>query len=147
MSHNMRRCKHKKNVPLNARRCCIIFNQRSIDADFLLLWIWFFCRPASSLHKLFPSVLSTYNKVFNAQKSNELTVFGLLFEFGYTCSYCNSATLCPYFYYLSRSLIYCRLHANLQAYRIIDFPLRYERIKTVKRLLWYPNDIRLHENI
>lgn len=42
MSHNMRRCKHKKNVPLNARRCCIIFNQRSIDADFLLLWIWFF---------------------------------------------------------------------------------------------------------
>lgn len=64
---------------------------------------------------------------------------------------CNCATLqtfvLPLFFIISRSLIYRRLHANLQAYGIIDFPLRYERTyhTTVKRysaswvskLMWF----------
>lgn len=87
--------------------------------------------------------LSPYNKVFNAQKSKECTVFCLswLELLAVQLQLRNAANICValIFFIISRSLIYRRLHANLQAYGIIDFPLRYENLSQQS------NDIRLHE--
>lgn len=116
---------------LNQHRLMLIFR-----------FAWFFSSSSSQclayLHKIKFCRFANVEAKLSAEWANgradwsRQRIYGLLFEFGWLAvaaltQILNIHSSCPYFYYLL-SLIYCRLHANLQTYWIIDFHQRFRAI-------------------